>query len=243
MKKFVDLHMCVSLKDIEQQKRMVTKASELGYSTVGVSIPATASPQDVVDLRKLCDEAGLEFVTRVDLAPRTPRDLLETLRRLRRRFEIVSVLCTSKPVARQAAKDRRVDLLSFSAARTRDRYFDHAEAELASKSLASFEIDLAPFLSLEGYLRTRLITSLRKELTVAKRFRVPLVISSGATNESLIRSPHDYSAFTFLFDLDSPLALRALSETPLTIVKRNREKLSPGFVTPGLRVIRRGRDP
>jgi ribonuclease P/MRP protein subunit RPP1 len=243
MKRFADLHLCVSFKDVEQQKKMITKASELGYALVGVPIPATASPHDVEGLRKRCGEAGLELVTRVDLAPRNPRELLEDLRRLRRRFEIVSVLCASKPVARQAAKDRRVDLLSFSAARTRDRFFDNAEAELASKALASFEIDLAPFLSLSGFLRTRLITSLRKELTVAKRFEAPLVISSGAPNEFLLRNPHDYAALTFLFDLDSSLALRALSETPLTIVERNREKLSPGFVMPGLRVVRRGKDP
>jgi RNase P/RNase MRP subunit p30 len=243
MTRFVDLHLCAPFKDAEQQRKLITKASELGYRLVGVPIPATASPKDIENLRKLCSEASLDFVTRVDLAPRTPRELLEDLRRLRRRFEIVSVLCASKPVARQAAKDRRVDLVSFSAARTRDRFFDSAEAELASGALASFEIDLAPFLSLEGFLRTRLITSLRKELAVAKHFHVPFVISSGATSESLLRRPRDYATLTFLFDLDSSQALRALSETPLTIVKRNREKLSPGFVTPGLRVVRRGKDP
>jgi RNase P/RNase MRP subunit p30 len=243
MTKFVDLHLCVPFKDAEQQRKLITKASELGYRLVGVPIPATASPKDTENLRKLCSEAGLDFVTRVDLAPRTPRELLEDLRRLKRRFEIVSVLCASKPVARQAAKDRRVDLLSFSATKPRDRFFDSAEAELASGALASFEIDLAPVLSLEGFLRTRLITSLRKELAVAKRFHVPVVVSSGATNEFLLRRPHDYAALTFLFDFDSSLALSGLSKVPSTIVERNRQKLSSGFVTPGLRVVRRGKDP
>jgi len=242
MTKFVDLHLFVPFKDIEQQKKLITKSSELGYRLVGIPIPSTASPNDIETMRKLCSEAGLDFVTRVDLAPRTPRELLEDLRRLRRRFEIVSVLCASKPVARQAAKDRRVDLLSFPATKPRDRFFDNAEAELASESLASFEIDLAPFLSLEGFLRTRLISSLRKELAIAKRFHVPVVISSGATNEFLLRRPRDYAALTFLFDLDSSLALSALSKAPLTIVERNRQKLSSGFVTPGLRVVRRGKD-
>ena len=243
MTKFVDLHLCVPFKDIEQQKKLITKSSELGYRLVGIPIPSTASPNDIETLRKLCREAGLDFVTRVDLAPRTPRELLEDLRRLRRRFEIVSVLCASKPVARQAAKDRRVDLLSFPATKPRDRFFDSAEAELASGALASFEIDLAPFLSLEGYLRTRLITSLRKELATAKRFRVPVVFSSGANSEFLLRRPLDYAALTFLFDLDSSLALNGLSEAPQKIIERNRQKLSSGFVTPGLRVVRREKDP
>jgi RNase P/RNase MRP subunit p30 len=242
MTKFVDLHLCVSFRDSEQQRKLVTKSSELGYRLVGIPIPPTASPKDIETLRNLCREAGLDFVTRVDLVPRTPSELLEDLRRLRRRFEIVSVLCASKPVARQAAKDRRVDLLSFPATKPRDRFFDSAEAELASGALASFEIDLAPFLSLEGYFRTRLIVSLRKELATAKRFSVPVVFSSGANTESLLRRPLDYAALTFLFDLDSSLALNCLSEAPQKIIERNRQKLSSGFVTPGLRVVRRGKD-
>ncbi len=243
MSRFVDLHLRVPFGEAEQQRKMIAKASELGYRMVGIPVPATASSEDIENVRKLCGEVGLDFVTRIDLTPRTPRELLEDLRGLRRRFEIVSVFCASKPVARQAAKDRRVDVLSFPPTRIRDRFFDSAEAELASKSLASFEIDLAPFLSLEGFLRTRLITSLRKELATANHFNVPVVISSGATNEYLLRRPHDYAALTFLFDWDPSLALSALSEIPLKIVERNRDKLSPGFVTPGLRIVHRGKDP
>ncbi len=242
MKKFADLHLCVPFKEPKKQRKLIAKAADLGYSLVGVPIPATASPKDVESVRNLCCEAGLDFVTRVDLAPRTSAELLEDLRRLRRRFELVSVLCTSKPVARQAAKDRRVDLISFPAARTRDRFFDSAEAELASGALASFEVDLASFLSLEGFLRTRLIASLRRELAVAESFHVPVVFSSGANDEHLLRRPRDYAALTFLFDMNQSLALKALSEFPLNVVERNREKLRPGFVMPGLRVVRRGKD-
>jgi len=68
------------------------------------------------------------------------------------------------------------------------------------------------------------------------------VISSGATNDYLLRGPHDYSALALLFDMESSLALRALSEVPWSIVERNKLKLSPDFVAPGLRVVRR-RDP
>lgn len=242
MTRFVDLHLCVPFKDVEQQRKLIFKASELGYSLAGIPLPPNVSSSTIENLRKLCNEADLNFVTRIDLTPRTPRELLKNLRRFRRKFEIVSVLCGSKPVARQAAKDRRVDLLSFSATRPRYRFFDGAEAELASASLASFEIDIAPFLLLDSFLRTRLIKCLRKELSIAKSYHVPVVISSGATNEFLLRKPHDSAALTFLFDLDFSLALKALSKSSSDIVKRNRQKLSSGFVTHGLRVLQKGKD-
>jgi RNase P/RNase MRP subunit p30 len=242
MTRFVDLHLCVPVKEPERDRKMIMKSFELGYRLVGIPLSPNIPLHDWERQRQICSEAGLDFVSRVDLAPKTPRELLEGLRRVRRRFEVVSVLCTSKPVARQAAKDRRVDLLSFPATRPRARFFDSAEAELASASLASLEIDMWPLLSLEGFSRTRLIASLRREVSIAKSFRVPVTISSGATNEHMLRRPQDYAALTMLFDMDSSSALSALSNFPSTIVKRNRQKLSPEFVAPGLRVVQR-KDP
>jgi len=242
MTKFVDLHLCAPLKDAEQFRKMVTKSFELGYRLVGIPFPPNIELIEVERLCKICGEVGLDLVSRIDLTPKSPHELLASLRRLRRKFEVVSVLCMSKPVARQAAKDRRVDVLSFPVAKPRNRFFDSAEAELASESSSSLEIDVAPLLSLEGFLRIRLISSLRREVAIAKSFRVPIVISSGTTNDSLLRNPHDYSALALLFDMNPSLALSALSEAPLCIVERNRLKLSPDFVAPGLRVVRR-RDP
>jgi len=242
MTKFVDLHLCAPYRDVEKLRKMVTKSYEMGYRLVGISLPSNVELDEVEHLRKICSEAGLDFVSRVDLTPQNTHELLANVRRLRRKFEIVAVLCISKPIARQAAKDRRVDVLSFPVAKPRNRFFDIAEAELASESSSSLEIDMAPLLSLEGFLRIRLISSLRREVAIAKSFRVPVIISSGATSDYLLRKPHDYSALAMLFDMDSSSALKALSQVPQGIVKRNRLKLSPDFVAPGLRVVRR-RDP
>lgn len=240
MTRFGDLHLCPSMGDLSQVERMVSGSSELGYHFVGVSLPLDAPRQWVRHLQRTCNNIGVDLVTRVDLAPRTPRELLEGLRRFRRRFEVVSVVCVSKPVARQAAKDRRVDLLSFLTD-PRKRFFDLAEAELASNALASLEIDMAPLLLLRGFSRIRLLSRLRREVKIAERIKVPIVASSGATNEHLLRGPRDYAALATLFDLTMPLGLQALSENPWTIVERNREKLSPSYVAPGVRVMERNR--
>ena len=239
MRKFVDLRLRPSINDPEQVERMVRKSSELGYGLVGIPLPPNVTRDKVDQLQRICSDAKIDFVTRVDFTPKTPGELLRNLRRFRRRFEIVSVTCTSKGVARQAAKDRRVDLLLFPATDLRKRFFDHAEAELASKALSCLEIEMAPLLSLSGFSRIRLLSRLRREVATAKRFNVPVVISSGATNEYLMRRPHDYAALATLFDMPTPHALRSLSEDPLAIVERNREKLSPDYVAPGIRVVRR----
>ncbi|MFQ6086547.1 MAG: RNase P subunit p30 family protein [Candidatus Bathyarchaeia archaeon] len=239
MRKFADLHLKPSLEDFEQVKSMINKSAELGFRMVGLSLSPKIGIDEVNQVRKICHDAGAELATRVDLAPRGRRELLDGLRRLRRRFEIVNVFCASKVVARQAAKDRRVDLLSFPVAKYPKVFFDRAEAELASSSVACLEVDLEPLLSLRGFERIRLLSVLRREVATAKSLKVPIVLSSGATDMRFLRRPQDFASLGMLFGLDLPLALDALSYTPLEIVGRNRQKLSPDYVTSGLRVVGR----
>jgi RNase P/RNase MRP subunit p30 len=239
MRKFVDLHLRAPIKDLDQLERMVRRSSQLGYHLIGIPLPPNIMRGQISQLRQICNDANIDLVARVIFSPKTPRELLRDLRRFRRKFEVISVTCTSKGVARQAAKDRRVDLLHFSATNLRKRFFDRAEAELASKALSSLEIEMAPLLLLTSFPRMRLLSRLRREVAIAQRFKVPVTISSGATNEALIRSPQDYAALAALFDLPISSALRALSENPVAVVERNRGKLSPDYVAPGIRVVGR----
>ena len=243
MKRFADLHLWVPLKDISQTEKMILKAQELGYSLIGIPLSPHATREQISQLKQICRDAKVDFVSRINLFPRNSNELLNDLRRFRRKFEIISVRCDTKDVARQAAKDRRVDLLQFSVTNLRRRFFDEQEAELASQALSSLEIELAPLLQLTSFSRIRLLSRLRKEVATAERADVPITLSSGATTEQFMRGPHDYAALTTIFDLSLPSALNALSDTPSATVERNRRKLSPDFVAPGIRVVgRKSRD-
>jgi ribonuclease P/MRP protein subunit RPP1 len=240
MRRFADLHLRPPIENLDQVERMISRSSKLGYQMVAMPLPRNITTTKISRLQKICSDVNVDLVTRVNLTPKTSKELLHDLRHFRRRFEIISVICDSKPVARQAAKDRRVDLLTFPATDIHKRFFDRAEAELASNALSSLEIEMASLLSLMGSSRIRLISSLRRESAIAKKFSVPIVISSGATNEYLMRSPRDYAALASLFDMATPGALRALSEIPFSLVERNRGKLSSSYVAPGIRVIKEG---
>ena len=241
-RKYGDLHLCPDLGNDEQVTRMIRKASELGCRLIAMPLPPNFPEEKIRKLQGICEEHKIDFASRVDLKPETSEELIRNLRKLRRRFEIIAVVCESKHVARQAAKDRRVDILNFPSHNRRKRFFDKAEGELASNALGSLEIDIKPLLTLEGPARTRLLSSLRREVTIAENFHVPIVISSGATSELLMRKPREMAALTSLFDLDKSSAIQAISKNPMAIVKRNREKLSPNFVAPGIRLVRRGKD-
>ena len=239
---FADLHLCPETRKSEHTIRLLEKASKLGYGLVAVTFGQSVASGEIEELRKTCKHIGVDVASRVDLKPRTADDLLRDLRKVRRKFELIGVSCESKSVSRQAAKDRRVDMLFFPSIDFRRRFFDVAEAELASTGVASFEIDLRPLLVLNGPAKIRLLSTLRKEVVVSKHFRIPIIISSGVSEELLMRRPMEMAALASLFDLEQEAAIDAVSKNPVTIIRRNREKLSPRFVAPGIRIIRKGSD-
>ncbi|MCX8150570.1 MAG: hypothetical protein N3D85_03600 [Candidatus Bathyarchaeota archaeon] len=239
---FVDLHLRVNPKDAAATIQLLEKTETLGYRMVAIPTDPQISSDELRQLHNICKKAGLGFVSRVDLRPRTQNELLSLLRKCRRKFEIVCVLCENKEVARQAAKDRRVDLLNFPQIDYRERFFDAAEAELASSGLAALEFDAKPLLLLEGPARVRLLSCLRRELQVAQSFHVPIVVSSGVSDAMLLRKPREMAVLFSLVNLVGVCGLDAVSSNPLSIVKRNRQKLSSKFVAPGIRVVKKGMD-
>ena len=237
---FADLHLRINPKDKQTTQRAIGKAVQKGYHFISFPFTSGLQEDQVTSLKTMCTQAGLDFVLRADFKPRTQEDLMRFLRKFRRRFEIICIACDSKEVARQAAKDRRVDFLNFPSLDYHKRFFDRAEAELASNSLAALEIDVKSLLALEGPSRIRLLSSLRREVATALEFRVPIIVSSGLSEESLMRMPKDMASLAYLFGLNEMQALDAVSVNPTGIVLRNREKLSSRFVAPGIREIRRG---
>jgi ribonuclease P/MRP protein subunit RPP1 len=238
---FADLHLRVNPKDQQAAQRLISMAARFGYKAVSVPLHSDMTEAEVAKLKAACIEAGLDFVSRVDFNPRTPDELTYFLRKYRRRFEVICVTCDNKEVARQAAKDRRVDLLNFPNLDYRKRFFDRAEAELACNSSAALEVDVKPLLVLEGPPRVRWLSSLRREVAIAREFKVPVVVSSGISEEKQMRMPRDMASLTYLFGLNETQALDAVSANPTGIVVRNREKLSGKFVAPGIRVIKEGK--
>lgn len=242
MRRFIDLHLKPEFKVKGNAETLLARASNLGYRCVGVSLPLDGYRKILSALKERCSDLDLDFVSRIDLQPPNSRALLNALRRVRRTFEIVAVTCLSKPVARQAAKDRRVDLLNFPSYDPRRRFFDKAEAELTSNSFASLEIDMSPLLTLHDHQLARFLSTLRREVRIAREFDVKVIISSGAQNTFLMRQPRDYVSLARLFDLDKDSALDTLSENPKSIIERNRRKLSPNYVAPGVYIVGRRSD-
>jgi len=241
LKKFADLNLNIQTENLELFEKVIRRASWLGYKIIGVPLPPKIVKEKIEQLKEIAKNFGVDLASRVNLSPSNPQELLRNLRKLRRKFEIIAVNCRSKSVARQAAKDRRVDIIYFPNEIKR-RFFDKAEAELASQALAALEIEIMQIPILPKIQRIQLISRLRNEVKIAEKYKIPIVISSGASTSILMRRPREMAALAILFDMPMERALKSISEIPCSILQRNREKLSPNFIAPGLKVVRKGKD-
>ena len=234
MRRFVDLN----IRD-PGDPRVLTEMLELS-AKLGFKGIALASERPAPGA--LIDEAltlGIDLASRIDLRPRNINQLSKTLRRVRRKFEIVAVHCETKAVSRQAAKDHRVDILTFPPLKTGRRRvgLDRQGASLASRSNCAYEMSLSDLLGSRTD-RAKVLLNLKRDIWNATHEGVPVVVSSGAWTPLRMREPRAIAAITSLLGLSENEGLDAVSETPRMILERNREKLGPGFVSPGVKEVR-----
>jgi ribonuclease P/MRP protein subunit RPP1 len=233
LRKFIDLHLVPGDTDLSES--MLNEATRLGFTCIGL----TQDTRDRDSHDKNPREDSLDITRRIDLRPRNPNELTSSLRRIRRRFEIVAVECRSKPVARQAARDHRVDILNFPThiqSRRRVR-FDRQEASLASGTNCAYEINLSDLLNKGVHVASRLLSMMTVEVENARRYDVPVVVSSGADEPLLMRGPRELAASMQLLGIREEESLDMVSDVPWRMVERNRSKLEPGYVSPGVRRV------
>jgi len=223
MRRFVDLQI---LPGPGKTAEMLSHANHLGYSAVGCGGDTPSN-------------APIDVISRLNIAPMSQQDLQRMLKGNRRKHEVISVLCLSKGVARQAAKDPRVDLLRFprDTSRRRTVWLDRQQASLAGESGCHYEVVASDLLIQDPEKLGYVIKQLRKEVLNARRSDVPVVLSSGANSVHDMRDPKSLAALMSLVGLGEEESLDLISVNPSNLVERNRDKLSASYVSPGVRVM------
>ncbi len=201
MRHYVDLHLKPSTP--EQAREMTRLATSLGYNHVVSTKPAEGA------------------ANRIDIEARHGKELHDTLRHTRG-YAVVAVRCLSKEVARMVAKDDRVDILLFpdDPAQRRQTWLDRHEAELLDGSGRAYEINASELLTMSPMRLAKVITMIKRDLNVALRHDIPIILSSGATCTILMREPRALIALATLLDIDEDYAADMLSTNPKAILER-----------------------
>ena len=231
MGKYLDLHVIPPPEDAQSCERMADLLSTAHYAMIGLTVATGLLNERIRSMRRIFEEHAVETVLRADFKPDSRTELLRLLRRFRNLYDIVAVRCQNQQVATVSCRDRRVDVVFFDVA-NRSLRFSHTFARLlrgaVEFNLVSDLLDPA-----DGWVLSRT----RKAMMVAREHHVNVVLSSGARNYAMVRSPFQISALATTLGLRQEESIRGVSSTPLSIVTENRKKHAPEYVEEGVKIV------
>ena len=152
-------------------------------------------------------------------------------------MDVLIVHGGSENVNRAALENPKVDILNHPAF-DKSSGLNQVLAKAAAENNVAIGLTLRSLLHSRGPRRVRLLSDLRANLDLARKYDVSLVLSSDAMSCFDLRSPMDALALAEVCGLEEDEALEAMTTVPERIISRNR--LGPGYIREGVEVLEEG---
>ena len=204
-------------------------AVELGY--YGLCIEDLC---DSTTAQKLTSSNPIKIWSRKTLGG-TINQVREAIGRHRRSYHLISILAKEPNLAKWAVRDQRVDSILVPL-QSVGKVIDSTMAKMVAVHRKALEIRLQEILSAIASRKMFLLRGLQKAIRRVQQRSSLIIVGSGASKQFHLRAPRDVAALLIVIGLDYPDALGTISNTPLTILQENEQRLSPDFIVPGVTV-------
>jgi ribonuclease P/MRP protein subunit RPP1 len=178
-----------------------------------------------------------EIFRGIELVEENPSKLHGLIGKFRKSVDVLIVHGGSESVNRAALENPRVDILNHPAF-DKSSGLNQVLAKAAAESDVAIGLTLRPLLHSRGSRRIRLLSDLRENLDLARKYDVSIVLSSGAMSCFDLRSPMETLALAEVCGLEEEEAFEALTVVPESIISRNRQ--GPEYIREGIEVIEEG---
>lgn len=236
MKAF-DMHVHSAFSEGESTiEQLAQRAKELGYAGICFSEYYEGRAQ----LEKLKAKiAGASKKTKIEILlgfeARNTREL-KRLTDMRRLYDVLLARGGDLRLNRAAVEAREVDILTHPEHGRYDCGMNHVMAKLAKKNNVAIEINFREILTSTKKTRSRILTSMRDNIALVKKYKMPIILCSGSISHWELRDPLCMSSMAEQLGLPLKQAKEAVSKVPEKIVKRVKERKSKKWVMPGVRV-------
>ncbi|GBF36608.1 ribonuclease P protein component 3 [Methanofervidicoccus abyssi] len=171
------------------------------------------------EVKEYGEREGLKIYAGVKIKSESPKELVRYVKKFRSKVDVILVEGGILKINRQALELHDVDILSTPELNRRDSGIDHVLARLGSVHRVAIELNFKQVLIKRNlYERARLLWAFRRNIHLAKKFNMPVVISSGAENIYGIKSPYDLRSFLNTLTGD-PVYSKTIMEFPYKIAE------------------------
>ncbi len=181
---------------------------------IGIGIDAGSKIDDLGDFKVFL---GVEIISDVS-------GLKDTIRRYRKKVNVLCVHGGDERINRIACEDPRVDVLSHPECPDKCG-LNHVLARSAAKNNVAIGFDLGSIIQRRSGSRSRMLSSMGKNLELVRKYNVAAVITSNAHSIYELHASRDMMALAGLFGMTKEEAFSGLSTTPRAIIERNKKNI------------------
>ena len=203
--------------------RMALKAKSLGYGGI---IICNKEPGSIFRPEAAERIKGIQVAIGAEVTARDARSLRSRIVSLRAKYPFLMVRGTTEEMVRAASEDPNVDVLILPCDNRRPMGI--AVARAAKLNQVAIGFDLGPFFRLSGRQRSRWLEALGRNLQLARKFDLRLMLTAGASSHLNLRSPRDTIALAEAMGFEHQEAGQALSLAGDVMARNRRCWPSPG---------------
>ena len=235
---FFDLHIHSTFSSGESSLEEIVKtAKDFGYKGIGfISYPLKKDEEDILiaEIKRVSSKYNFEIFLGYEATNK--REIFEIIKR-RKDLDLILVRGGLISLNRKAVETRGVDILTHPGYERRDCGINHVLAKLAKENEVAIEINFRELLNSNGINRVNVVKKHRDIIDLYKKYKFPLIVSSGALSDWQIKDPKVLISYLIVLGLDIKEAKKALSETPKKIIERAKEWKSEKWVMRGVKIL------
>lgn len=236
---FYDLHIHSAFSEGKSSlEQLASMAKQLGYSGICFSAYYKGDQQLKklqVDVDKIRQKFEIEILLGFEACSLKE---LAVLRDKRKRFDILLVRGGDARLNREAVETTEVDILTHPEHERIDSGLNHILMKLAAKNNVAVEINFREILVSSKRLRSITLKHMTQNIELARKFKAPIIICSGAVSHFEMRDPSCLASMGCQLGLSLKEAKDTVSKNPEKIIKQLKERKGANWIAPGIKVIK-----
>lgn len=233
--RYFDLHVSSSFSEgISTIDQIVERSNMLGFHGVCI-IGKAENLKKVKETRESFSKKEIELF--VGFKAESLRELSKLVGK-RTEFDILVVSGGDLRLNRKAVETPEVDILSMPEYRRKDSGFNHTMAKIATKNNVAVEINFREVLNSFKKTRSQLMERISTNIMLCKKYKTPIVITSGAVSHLHMRDPVILQSLAVTLGMELHEAREAIARTPEKIIKKSMERQSKDWIMPGVKVVK-----
>ena len=236
---FFDLHIHSAFSEGESSlEQLANMAKALSYK--GICFSAYFQNDNQIkklyeEIQKVKEKVKIEIF--LGFEARDEKELRKLIER-RKKFDVLLVHGGDLTLNRIACETPEVDILTHPELNRIDSGLNHIFVKEAAKNNVAIEINFREILMANKKSRSKILKNISNNIMLAKEFKAPLIICSGAVSHYELRDPEVLISLATQLGLDLSEAINSMSKIPEKILESTKERKDDKWIMPGVKLIK-----